>query len=1391
MMLRAHNILGLLLGVLLGALLGALLGVSSALAQTSPDWGVDPAAFEFSMSFVINAQLLGASSTQPGDRVAAFAGDPAQGDIRGVAAPTVVDGRNLFFLLVYANTDAEIIRFRYFDSLTGDVHEAADGASFSANDVRGTVTTPFVLNVLDQAGSGVQTPPPAEWQINPARFERTMNVVALLAASGLTVASGDRLAAFVGSDIRGVAEPTDVGGRMLFFLTVYANTQQEAVRYVFFDASENAVIPLVQTDDFASDAVIGSVAQPRTLTPASSGGGSGGTDSGSGPTGSPPDWSVDASAFQNTMNVVSRVIVDGVVSTDPGDRLAVFALGAVRGVTAPTSVGNGQLFFLTAYSNATSETLTARLFDASTGNIIDLGPAFSFVPDRVEGTVASPLLWEGANPGNGGGDGGGGGSGDGGGDAGSGLGIMDSPANWTVTPSDFERTMSVLATYSVNDMPAGQPADRLAAFVDGAVRGVTPGTQVGDRVLFFLTLYANTDGEEFVFRALDTSVDEVRVLDGRLDFVSNGVQGTVENPLAMRAAWPGTCVPELTVLPPVGTGPGSGAESGALRVVGQGETVLFEVNASLPPCATETHALSFTWEQTSGPSLAAAGVDLPLATRASLQVPGSALVAGNTYVLEVTAFAEGRPSARRTTEATIVVERAPLAVVVSGGNRTVGEETPFTLSAATSRDPDDNSALNAFTWTCSIVSGTDLAIGGDCGLTLPPESEITLAAGVLPPGVFRFEVTGSKDTREAAASVEVTVEAGSIPAVSIEGEGPTASALLPGAKFEVSDPLELAGSATSDVAGSLTWSWTVTGPGQLDLSDPSISSTGADTPALLLAPNALAEGATYRFELTVRDADGGLGKAAVELTTNAGPQGGTLSAQPVTGTALTTEFAINAAGWVDDDGALSYQFLVRRPDTAPGAVPGAVRLVPLTDRVVRSSVRMVLPRGDAANGDLLTVVVRVFDALGRATSVNVPVTVRPAPPIQQAVLTTDSPNGDQTEEGEPRIELDGDLSVEGQLTLDGLDLDLGGNTVDLGATGSINEQNGQITGAGQVRTARELNGPSEQNIGGIGLGLATGSDLGLTDIQRRHEPATLPDGSESIRRRFVVEPAQQPSAGITITIRFTARDLNGNDPSTLICYVFAEDAGVWTTEGVTVLARTETSVTCQAPHLSEWTLGGPDANMPLRLNARVMLEGPLSGDGTSMRVSPGGIVPLAQPFSADAFAGTSLAWDGSERVISLPADVVDWVLVELRLGTELATIEGRRAGLLLSDGRIVDTDGVSRLAFPGRSATSYFVVVRHRNHVPVISESAVALTNVSGPAGVPFDVSIDDPLLAGDANADGHVRNDDKNDFFFPALGQSGYLPGDFNLDGQITATDRDTFWRRNVGRSAVQGLLP
>lgn len=79
--------------------------------------------------------------------------------------------------------------------------------------------------------------------------------------------------------------------------------------------------------------------------------------------------------------------------------------------------------------------------------------------------------------------------------------------------------------------------------------------------------------------------------------------------------------------------------------------------------------------------------------------------------------------------------------------------------------------------------------------------------------------------------------------------------------------------------------------------------------------------------------------------------------------------------------------------------------------------------------------------------------------------------------------------------------------------------------------------------------------------------------------------------------------------------------------------------------------------------------------------------------------------------------IVDWVFVELRNAADPGVIISGRSALLQRDGDIVNLDGTSPLDYRAVSGATYYVTVRHRNHLAVMSAGALALT----PAGLVLD----------------------------------------------------------------------
>jgi uncharacterized repeat protein (TIGR01451 family) len=260
----------------------------------------------------------------------------------------------------------------------------------------------------------------------------------------------------------------------------------------------------------------------------------------------------------------------------------------------------------------------------------------------------------------------------------------------------------------------------------------------------------------------------------------------------------------------------------------------------------------------------------------------------------------------------------------------------------------------------------------------------------------------------------------------------------------------------------------------------------------------------------------------------------------------------------------------------------------------------------------------------------------------------------------------------------------------------------------------------------------------------------------------------------------------------------------------------------------------------ISVKLRVYLQGALmqNGGATSatglplmrddLRVSPftgENYIPVDDPYSvsADPFAGTPAQFNkigpgtlqenkeiaDSLGVFSVSGDnaIVDWVHVELRSKDNMAIPIATRSGLLQRDGDVVDLDGVSDLRYNGINVDSFYLVVKHRSHLGVMSQK-VAYSDVVDFTSPTFPVynfgvqGLNDftglsqnnnvvngysACWAGDFDSNGLIKftnpGDDQNVLFVDVLFSSpdflinfdqayGYLTGDFNMNSKTKYTN-------------------
>ena len=291
-----------------------------------------------------------------------------------------------------------------------------------------------------------------------------------------------------------------------------------------------------------------------------------------------------------------------------------------------------------------------------------------------------------------------------------------------------------------------------------------------------------------------------------------------------------------------------------------------------------------------------------------------------------------------------------------------------------------------------------------------------------------------------------------------------------------------------------------------------------------------------------------------------------------------------------------------------------------------------------------------------------------------------------------------------------------------------------------------------------------------------------------------------------IHYRYTTKELKTFSEAGL--NLFINNGTAWhnySASVVDITVKIVTYTTTSALALNELTLG----LAAQQLLVSVLLEGFYNNDNSSMNTSlnSAGLIPLTQPYT-----GAPWNYTGTESVASIPAGVVDWVLVELRhaatpgsafANTKLAGWP--RAYFLKSDGSLVDLDGAALPAIGNPSvADNLYVVISHRNHIAIMSAAGMT------PTGNDYVYNFKDALskawgeaagyrqivpgvfgmVSGDTDSDGSLSVLDFSSWATDFGKMQIYLSADIDGDGQVSVLDFSK-WAANFGMENISPLRP
>ena len=228
--------------------------------------------------------------------------------------------------------------------------------------------------------------------------------------------------------------------------------------------------------------------------------------------------------------------------------------------------------------------------------------------------------------------------------------------------------------------------------------------------------------------------------------------------------------------------------------------------------------------------------------------------------------------------------------------------------------------------------------------------------------------------------------------------------------------------------------------------------------------------------------------------------------------------------------------------------------------------------------------------------------------------------------------------------------------------------------------------------------------------------------------------------------------------------------------------------------------GGSGTPGVVSVNLKIMLEGAYTGAGV-MNTSLTDVLPLQHPYNVAPYNYT-----GTESLATIPANMVDWVLVEARSGNpsttgiRTTTTVETKVGILLSNGKIVATDGVSPIDFTTlNNGSDYYFCVRHRNHMDVLTSDPQCasgnvtfdFTNAVAKAFGSNQMKLSNDgkamMYAGDYDVDGDIQNLDFDLWSLTPAVLETYDYTDGNLDGIIQVTDFDTWYFNRSKVSVVE----
>lgn len=219
------------------------------------------------------------------------------------------------------------------------------------------------------------------------------------------------------------------------------------------------------------------------------------------------------------------------------------------------------------------------------------------------------------------------------------------------------------------------------------------------------------------------------------------------------------------------------------------------------------------------------------------------------------------------------------------------------------------------------------------------------------------------------------------------------------------------------------------------------------------------------------------------------------------------------------------------------------------------------------------------------------------------------------------------------------------------------------------------------------------------------------------------------------------------------------------------------------------------------LNLKVLLTGAMYENTDTMRTSLN-YKSFISERPPDTLSGSGIPfvyvrgeYEGvNSKFFAAHRDIVDWIIIELRDSRDYSIPVDTITAFVRNDGRVLSMSGDTLIPLNDNILPdNYYIVIRHRNHLSIMSNNPVFLNSYTELYDFSSDISLyfggDAHLLPngkygmfpGDADHNGEVNLLDYQVFNSQTISAlNGYLFTDFNMDGYLTGSDFNTFAPEN-----------